>query len=373
MFASVLVLGAGAPAAQANARTRVKFGNTIRRSPLTSRAFHSGSSQKKGSVLSRMINNRQALHPARVSPNEFTSLGAIIGGGALAYGLIAQSLESAGKSTTSSSSSSSASPVIIGNPTLKTMNQPTLNTGAALAQAEGKGSKRYAPKLNDLFQGNKKWSQEMMKNKPQLMDKLGKGQEPKIMWIGCSDSRVPENTISQMDPGEIFVVRNVANQVQLSDNSVMSAMQFAVGVLGVEDIVVCGHYGCGGCAASMSNNDHGAPLEQWIADIRNVYRMHQKELDAITDDGDRQKRLIQLNTIEQCLNVLKSGPVQSKRAETGTHPRVHACIYDPATGILENLDVDFEKYMSGYRDIYDLSYAPKKMGLVGSIRSAVAA
>jgi len=212
-------------------------------------------------------------------------------------------------------------------------------------------------KLADLFEGNKKWAKEMRAQKSQLMSKLGAGQEPKIMWIGCSDSRVPENTLSQMDPGEIFVIRNVANQVQISDNSVMSALQFAIGVLGIEEVVVCGHYGCGGCAASMTNKDHGAPLENWIADIRNVYRLHQNELDAISDSTERQKRLIQLNTIEQCLNVMKSGPFQAKRAETGGKiPRVHACVYDPATGNLENLAVDFEKYLESVKGIYDLAY-----------------
>jgi len=222
-------------------------------------------------------------------------------------------------------------------------------------------SKYSSSKLNELFAGNKRWSDIMRVNRPELMQKLGSMQEPKIMYIGSADSRVPETTISNMDPGEIFVVRNVGNQVQLSDNSMMSAIQFGVDALGVEDIVVAGNYGCGGVQASLTNYDHGAPLEQWISSIRDVYRLHQKDLDSIKDPQERYERLVQLNTVEQCLNVLRAGPVQRKRMETmnqpgGPIPRVHACVYDPATGKLTDMDVDIEKYISGYTNIYDLNY-----------------
>lgn len=136
-----------------------------------------------------------------------------------------------------------------------------LQLSEGLLNSAGKKDGYANKKLEDLFSGNKERAAEMKQSKAELMEKLGKMQEPKIMWIGCSDSRVPENTISKMDPGEIFVVRNVANQAQVHDSGVMSAMQFAVAALGVEDIVVCGHYGCGGCIASMEAKDHGAPLE----------------------------------------------------------------------------------------------------------------
>eukprot|EP00469_Lotharella_globosa_P011291 CAMPEP_0167786034 /NCGR_PEP_ID=MMETSP0111_2-20121227/8556_1 /TAXON_ID=91324 /ORGANISM="Lotharella globosa, Strain CCCM811" /LENGTH=312 /DNA_ID=CAMNT_0007677347 /DNA_START=53 /DNA_END=991 /DNA_ORIENTATION=+ len=213
-------------------------------------------------------------------------------------------------------------------------------------------------KLAELFAGNKKWSEDMMTTNRPLMEFLGGTQEPKLMWIGCADSRVPESMITGMNPGEIFTIRNVANQAQISDNAVNSAIQFGVLALGVEDIMVCGHYGCGGAKASLTNQDFGAPLEQWIGPIRDVYRTHREYLDGLPE-ADRLNALIELNTVEQCLNVLRTAPVQQKRAETakqpgGPIPRVHAVVYDPATGLLKDMNVDTDKLFATYKDLYDL-------------------
>eukprot|EP00470_Lotharella_oceanica_P002981 CAMPEP_0170169694 /NCGR_PEP_ID=MMETSP0040_2-20121228/2634_1 /TAXON_ID=641309 /ORGANISM="Lotharella oceanica, Strain CCMP622" /LENGTH=268 /DNA_ID=CAMNT_0010408601 /DNA_START=33 /DNA_END=839 /DNA_ORIENTATION=- len=208
-------------------------------------------------------------------------------------------------------------------------------------------------KLGELFAGNKQWSETMMTTNQPLLESLGSAQEPKIMWIGSADSRVPESKITGMDPGEIFVVRNIGNQVQMSDNAANAAIQFGVDALGVEDIMVCGHYEDSAVKAALSNQDFEAPLDQWIGPIRDVYRTHKEYLDGLPE-AYRLNALIKLNAVEQCLNVLRSTPVQKKRAETanlsgGPIPRVHAVVYNPATGILEDMNVDIEK-------LYNLNY-----------------
>jgi len=162
---------------------------------------------------------------------------------------------------------------------------------------------------------------------------------------GCADARVPANEIMGLDAGEVFVLRNVANLVVNTDFNLMSALQYAVNVLKVSHIIVCGHYDCGGVRASTKNVDHIAPLENWLRNIRDVYRLHRKELDAVTDPEARHRRLVEINVIEQCVNLYKTGAVQRRRIETfkeGTEytmPRIHPCVFDPATGLLTQLDV----------------------------------
>mmetsp|Transcript_5381 Transcript_5381/g.10301 ORF Transcript_5381/g.10301 Transcript_5381/m.10301 type:complete len:278 (-) Transcript_5381:215-1048(-) len=202
-------------------------------------------------------------------------------------------------------------------------------------------------KIAELFSGNQEWSEDMNANNRPLMDFLGTTQVPKIMWIGSSDSRVPESMITGMDPGEIFTVRNFGNQAQTTDNSVNSAIQFGVLGLGVEDILVCGHYDCGATAAVLSNQDLSAPLDQWVGPIREVYRTHKGYLDELAEP-DRLIALTKLNAVEQALNVFTAAPVQQRRAATagqegGPIPRVHAVVYDPATGLLNDMNIDFER------------------------------
>lgn len=162
------------------------------------------------------------------------------------------------------------------------------------------------------------------------------------------------------DAGNILTVRNIANMVINNDLAVMSAIQFGINVLKIPHIVLCGHYECGGVKASCANVDHQPPLSIWLRNIRDVYRLHQKELDAISDPEERHRRLVDLNVIEQCVNLFKTGVVQSRRIETFRDgapypiPRIHPVVFDPKSGELKKLQVDFEKYMKNLNGIYDL-------------------
>ena len=205
------------------------------------------------------------------------------------------------------------------------------------------------------------WRDSKLKGDPNYFNHLSSGHKPSYMWIGCADARVPANEIMGEDAGSVFVVRNVANQVIGSDFKVMSALLYAVGVLEVPHIIVCGHYDCGGIRASMVNRDHSPPLENWLRNIRDVYRLHRKELDAISDLERRHRRLVELNVVEQCINLYKTGAIQKKRVETFrdkghdlTQPRIHAVVFDPATGLLNQLKVDFRAYIEELHEIYDL-------------------
>jgi len=215
--------------------------------------------------------------------------------------------------------------------------------------------------INNIFRQNRDWVSQKNSDDPDFFKNLGSKHTPSYMWIGCSDARVPANVVMGEDAGSVFVVRNVANTVCGTDFNLLSAVQYAVGVLNVPHIIVCGHYECGGVRASSTNYDHEAPLENWLRNIRDVYRLHQKELDAIDDPEDRHKRLVELNVVEQCLNLYKVGAVQRKRMETSKDnkrpfsiPRIHACVFDPASGTLKELDVDFEAYRKELRSIYDM-------------------
>jgi carbonic anhydrase len=159
--------------------------------------------------------------------------------------------------------------------------------------------------------------------------------------------------------GNVFVHRNVANMVVNNDVNLLSALQYGVAYLKVQDIVVCGHYQCGGIRASESNVNHAAPLEQWLRNIRDVYRLHKKELDGIKDSEARHKRLVELNVIEQCVNVFKNESVQKTRLEAfraglPPTPRVHAVVFDPKTGDLKRIPFDFAEYADDLANIYGL-------------------
>ena len=201
--------------------------------------------------------------------------------------------------------------------------------------------------LNDVFEKNKSWKKAMMKSDRNYFNKLGSTHTPEYMWIGCSDARVPANLIMGEDAGNVFVHRNVANMVINNDVNLMSALQYGVSYLKVSDIIVCGHYECGGVRAAEASNDHAAPLETWLRNIRDVYRLHKTELDAITDANQRHRRLVELNVIEQCLNVFKCAYVQKRRKDTyleeGSNgsmlPRVHAMVFDPKSGDLKRIPV----------------------------------
>lgn len=226
------------------------------------------------------------------------------------------------------------------------------------------------PNLDTLFEANKKWSQRMRITRPQFFEEMKQGHAPKILWIGCSDARVPANELIGEPAGSVFIHRNIANLVSGTDFNCMSVIQYAVDVLKVKHIIVCGHYDCGGVKAAMEPIDHKSPLENWLRIIRDTYRIHRVELDAIPSVEMRRKRLVELNVIEQCLNIFKTAVVQRRRVETFrqksvdpnlkfTEPRVHAFVYEPGTGELKRLNVDFKPFLEEGQEIYGIYHIDK--------------
>tara|TARA_R110002050_G_scaffold145821_1_gene271291 strand:- start:191 stop:1081 length:891 start_codon:yes stop_codon:yes gene_type:complete len=220
--------------------------------------------------------------------------------------------------------------------------------------------------IDDLLAGNKAWVAEQKKNDPDFFKRLEQGQEPHFLYIGCSDSRVPANQITGTHPNEMFVHRNVANLVVGTDLNFLSVLHYAVDVLKVPHIIVCGHYDCGGVRGAMKKHDHGI-VENWLRNIRDVYRLHSSELDAITDPEQRHRRLVELNVREQCLNIFKTGIVQRRRMETSLNkdgkydfctPRIHGFVYEPGNGLLNKLDINWKSEVEAYRHVYDLYEAP---------------
>jgi carbonic anhydrase len=201
--------------------------------------------------------------------------------------------------------------------------------------------------LKNLFDNNRKWAARIKKSEPDFFAKLSRQQNPEYLWIGCSDSRVPSNQIVDLLPGEIFVHRNIANVVIHTDLNCLSVIQYAVEVLKVKHIIVCGHYGCGGIKAALEKHSYGL-IDTWLRHIKDVYRYHQDKLDAIADVNERFNLLCELNVIEQVSNVSHTSIVQ-KAWESGQDLSVHGWIYSIENGILKNLDVCIDNV----RDISD--------------------
>lgn len=204
-----------------------------------------------------------------------------------------------------------------------------------------------------VFENNRQWVATMKAQDPSYFEELAKGQSPDFLYIGCSDSRVPANQIMGLAPGEIFVHRNIANMVECVDMNVQSVIEYAVEHLQVKHIVVCGHYGCGGVNAAMQSQDLGL-LNGWLRNIRDVYRMHETELDAIQDSTARSNRLVELNIIEQCKNVIKTAVVQKNYLKR-QYPIVHGWVYDLHDGLLKDLNIDFESTLKQIQKIYSLT------------------
>jgi len=207
-------------------------------------------------------------------------------------------------------------------------------------------------KYDEVFENNRRWVEQSTKSDPDFFRRLATSQDPDFLFIGCSDSRVPANQIMGLEPGEVFVHRNVANLVVGTDINAQSVIEYAVGTLDVEHVIVCGHYGCGGVAAAMQPADLGL-LNGWLREIRDVYRMYQDELDAIQDQDARYRRLIELNIQEQCVNVIKTAVVQKTYFKTG-HPIVHGWVYDVSNGLLHDLEIPFTEILAEIKKIYDL-------------------
>ncbi|KAJ5682075.1 carbonic anhydrase [Penicillium maclennaniae] len=207
--------------------------------------------------------------------------------------------------------------------------------------------------LETLFKNNRDWASSKRSSDPTFFDKLADGQAPNYLYIGCSDSRVPANEILGLGAGEVFVHRNIANLVPNTDLSAMSVINYAVRHLHVKHIIVCGHYNCGGVKAALTPADLGL-LNPWLRNIRDVYRLHEKELDQIADESARYNRLIELNVIESCRNVIKTAAVQQSFQQHG-YPIVHGLVFDLHDGLLKDLHVDFEKTLEDVKKIYCLS------------------
>ncbi|TVQ11789.1 MAG: carbonic anhydrase [Bacteroidetes bacterium] len=206
--------------------------------------------------------------------------------------------------------------------------------------------------LKHIFDNNKKWIKEKLDVDKDYFTNLSKGQSPEILYIGCSDSRVSAEELMGVNPGEVFVHRNIANMVPNTDLNVQTVLNFAVRYLKVKHAVVCGHYYCGGVKAAMQSADMGI-LNPWLRSIRDVYRLHQKELDAIEDEEQRYKRLVELNVQEQCINVIKTAAVQKAYKEWDF--KVHGWVFDVKTGTLIDLKIDFEAILEDIMKIYKIS------------------
>jgi len=206
-------------------------------------------------------------------------------------------------------------------------------------------------KIKAIFKNNQQWIDKKLEQDKAYFEKLSIGQRPKILYIGCSDSRVSAEEMMGAEPGEVFVHRNIANMVGNSDLNVMSVINYAVRYLEVEHIIVCGHYECGGVAAAMKSEDMGI-LNSWLRNIRDVYRLHNDELSQLTDSGMRYNRLIELNVEEQCVNILKTAAVQNATRQRGL--KVHGWVFDIHSGRIIDLKIDFEKKLEKIMEIYHL-------------------
>ena len=205
--------------------------------------------------------------------------------------------------------------------------------------------------IKQIFENNKQWVKKKLDLDKNYFENLSKGQSPEVLYIGCSDSRVTAEEVMGVGPGDAFVHRNIANMVSNLDMSSMSVIQYAVDVLKVNHLVVCGHYYCGGVKAAMESADLGI-LNPWLRNIRDVYRIHREELNAIEDEEKRYKRLVELNVQEQCVNAIKTAPVQL--AIRNRNLTVHGWVFDISTGRLIDLQIDFDKILENIMEIYHL-------------------
>ncbi|WDE99214.1 carbonate dehydratase [Lentisphaera profundi] len=190
--------------------------------------------------------------------------------------------------------------------------------------------------LDNLFKKNSEWAENIKGENPEFFSKLSKQQNPEYLWIGCADSRVPANQLISLPPGEVFVHRNIANVVVHTDLNCLSVIQYAVDVLKVKHIVVCGHYGCGGVKASMGNTQHGL-IDNWLRHIKDVARFNAEELEGLSE-CEKFDRLCELNVKEQVMNVCGTSIVQNAWA-SGQELSVNGVIYDLKDGVLKDLDI----------------------------------
>lgn len=206
----------------------------------------------------------------------------------------------------------------------------TANTNGTIQLVQKHG---YA----DLIAGNRSWVDKRLKEDPDYFKTLAKGQNPEVLWIGCSDSRVPANEVTGTKPGEIFVHRNIANVCVHTDMNMLSVLDYAVNVLKVKHVIVAGHYGCGGVAAALTHQQFGV-IDNWLRHIKDVYRLHSHELDRITDQDQKVNRLVELNVMEQAYNLCKTTIIQNAWKER-EDLSVHGWIIDISTGLIKDLGI----------------------------------
>ena len=204
-----------------------------------------------------------------------------------------------------------------------------------------------------ILDNNKKWVENKLAISPNYFKNLAEGQNPPLLWIGCSDSRVPANEIIGAEPGEVFVHRNIANMVVHSDMNMLSVLDYAVNALKVKHVIVCGHYGCGGIKAAMGNNSIGI-IDNWIRHIKDVYRFHQDELDAIENEKERFNKFVEINVKEQVMNLAKTSIVQNAW-KNGQELSLHGWVYGLNDGYVTDLGVNFscDKDLD---DVYQLKF-----------------
>jgi carbonic anhydrase len=204
-------------------------------------------------------------------------------------------------------------------------------------------------KYQQLLLQNRAWVQQKLSEDKDFFNKLANTQKPEFLWIGCADSRVPANEITGTAPGEVFVHRNIANMVVHTDMNMLSVLDYAVNVLEVSHVIVCGHYGCGGVRAAMMHKQIGL-IDNWIRHIKDVYRMHQEELEAIEDPKTRENRFTEINVMEQVYDLGKTSIIQNAWQKRGG-PYVHGWVYDVANGLIKDLKVSMNDD-SGMPEVY---------------------
>lgn len=209
--------------------------------------------------------------------------------------------------------------------------------------------------FQQIFKNNEKWIASKLENDPDYFTKLAEGQHPQYLYIGCSDSRVTSEDLMGVQPGEVFVHRNVANLVVPTDANINAVIQYSVNVLQVKHIVVCGHYECGGVKAALEPSDMGQ-LNAWLQTLRDVRRLHKDEIDAIEDKKMAFDKLVELNVIEQCINLIKNSHIQRSWYKYG-YPNVHGWVFDVRTGKIKDLNLNMGKVIADFRYIYDMKPA----------------
>ena len=206
--------------------------------------------------------------------------------------------------------------------------------------------------IKKIFKNNRNWIAKKLQSDTNYFEKLADGQTPEFLYIGCSDSRVSAEDLMGLEPGQVFVHRNIGNMVPNTDLNSMSVINYAVTSLKVNHIVVCGHYDCGGVLAAMQQADLGI-LNPWLRNIRDVYRIHRSELDTIQDEEQKYKRLVELNVQEQCINVIKTAEVQ--RANRQRNLKVYGWVFDIHTGKLIDLNIDVDAIFKEITSIYKIA------------------